>query len=552
MLLVVGWDGADLGLIEPWVASGDLPNLAALMQQGCTRPLQSTTPPVTFPAWTSFSTAIDPSWHGITDFTVRDPASGGLRFVNASWRETPTIYSRMQQAGLRVGVFAFPASWPPEKLTAQFCGFDTPLGSADAAAASEPPELASQIVERFGRLPTGGPDQRRIGPGWHEDALQVLLEGVSLRTDVVEAQIREGDLDVVAVHFMESDTAAHHFWQFHDPASPRFSREGPSAGLLEVYRALDASLGRLLAAVGEQASVMLLSDHGSCGASDQVVFWNRWLAERGYLCWERGGGLQGRATTALRALAIAAVPLWLQKVLWKRAGGLVNRLEGQHRLAGIDWAKTRVFSEELNYAPSFWFNLEGREPGGVVSSSQVEDLIAALEADLAGFRHPQTGKPVVSRVRRREQIYSGPLAERLPDLFLELADVDGFQLASGPSRGGSEPSTVRTMSKREASGVKGTFMSGAHSALGLCVIRGSGVGPGTAAVGSIESAGATALGLAGVDCPASPFAAPWAPFSRPDGGASEPLPSPGGSRVNYSEAQEEEVRERLRALGYLR
>ncbi len=67
MILVVAWDGADLGLVEPWIAAGELPHLAALVERGATRSLASTRPAVTFPAWTSFLTASSPDRHGIPE-----------------------------------------------------------------------------------------------------------------------------------------------------------------------------------------------------------------------------------------------------------------------------------------------------------------------------------------------------------------------------------------------------------------------------------------------------------------------------------------------------
>ncbi len=549
MILVVGWDGADLDLVGPWMEAGELPCLAALARRASVRRLRSTVPPVTFPAWTSFATACDPSWHGVTDFTVRDPSDGRLRFVNASWRERPTIFSRMEEAGLRVGVIAFPATWPPEPLTAQVCGFDTPLGSVGSRA-TEPAELGVELVSRYGRLPTGGPDQTRIGPGWHDEALASILSSIELRTRVAIDLAAAKHLDVLAVHFMESDTAAHHFWQYHDPDSPRFRSDGPAGGLLEVYRALDRALGVLLAAVGEEATVMLVSDHGSIGASDRVVFWNRWLADRGYLAWKRGAALRGRLGAFLRRVGIQALPRPLQRFLWRRMPTMVDGLESEHRFGGVDWSRTRVFSEELNYAPAFWINLAGREPEGVVAGKDVDRLVADLEADLAGFVDPVSKEPVVARVCRREEIYSGPHAGRLPDLLLELATPGGYAIASGPSRGGAERRALRSMTVREASGAKGTFMSGAHRPSGLCVLAAPGQTREAAPEAPIEEAGATLAALAGLAWPGPPCARPWGA----EGALPAALGEPPAAAVAtaYDEEGERELYERLRALGYLR
>ena len=45
------------------------------MRDGYKAPLRSTCPPVTFPAWSTFMTGLEPGRHGIFDFIHRDPAN---------------------------------------------------------------------------------------------------------------------------------------------------------------------------------------------------------------------------------------------------------------------------------------------------------------------------------------------------------------------------------------------------------------------------------------------------------------------------------------------
>jgi hypothetical protein len=80
-VLVLALDGATFDVIKPMVADGELPNLARLMAAGQASPLPSTTPPVTFPAWSSFMTGVSPADHGIFDFTQKLPGDYRLRFV---------------------------------------------------------------------------------------------------------------------------------------------------------------------------------------------------------------------------------------------------------------------------------------------------------------------------------------------------------------------------------------------------------------------------------------------------------------------------------------
>ena len=59
-VLVLALDGASFDVIEPLIKEGRLPHLSAWMKEGHAQKLPSTTPPVTFPAWSSFMTGLAP------------------------------------------------------------------------------------------------------------------------------------------------------------------------------------------------------------------------------------------------------------------------------------------------------------------------------------------------------------------------------------------------------------------------------------------------------------------------------------------------------------
>uniref|UniRef100_UPI00321BD58C alkaline phosphatase family protein n=1 Tax=Mycolicibacterium poriferae TaxID=39694 RepID=UPI00321BD58C len=65
------------------IAAGRLPNLARAMREGAYAPLPSVVPPVTFPAWSSFMTGLEPGRHGLFDFTQKLSGNYRIRFVNA-------------------------------------------------------------------------------------------------------------------------------------------------------------------------------------------------------------------------------------------------------------------------------------------------------------------------------------------------------------------------------------------------------------------------------------------------------------------------------------
>ena len=288
-VLIIGLDGATFDLIEPWTDS--LPCLARLMDQGSWGRLRSTLPPATFPAWTSLMTGVNPGQHGIFDFTRRVSGPGGARpyrieFINATYRQRSTIWRLLSQAGRRVGVMGLPATYPPEPVNGfLISGFDSPVTTGIDRSFVHPPGLYDEILRAVGPYEITDFQELHIGPGWHTMALRKLLHAARRRTQIAAYLLDRELWDCFMVHFGESDTVAHHFWAFHDRHSPRRAAtrcdEDTAADLRDaihtVYRALDRAIDELLAHATEDAIVMIVSDHGSGGTGDQVLYLNRWL-----------------------------------------------------------------------------------------------------------------------------------------------------------------------------------------------------------------------------------------------------------------------------------
>ncbi len=552
MLLVVAWDGACLDLLEAVGGAKALPHVYSLMERGAVRPLRSTTPPVTFPAWTSFLTGAPPDEHGVTDFTWRPDEDYSIAFLGAADRRLPSIWSHAASAGLSVGAYGFPASYPPEPLAGGFLvpGFDTPLGAA-AVPVTSPPELADRLRARYGTLAIGGPQQLRIGRDWHPRALGLLLERIEARCAIACDLLREAKPDVFAVHFQESDTVAHHFWQFFDADSARFRNSSSQlrGAVGRVYRALDGCLARLAGAAGADADVVVVSDHGSGGSADRAIAWNRVLADAGLLGFAPGGGT-GSLALAARRVAGRALPASIAAAAFRRWRGAAARLESGARFAGIDWSRTRAFSEELNYFPAIWLNRRGREPGGVVEDHEVEATIDAVRSAVLALRDPVDGESVVRAVRRREELAVGPWAGRMPDLVLELREPADGSYCAVPSRGGRERRAVRRLTASEMTGARGATMSGAHRAVGLWVAAGPTVTPGRLGEARIEDAGVSVLALAGV-APGRGCRGRVLEEVRRRPLRAGSLPNAPSSGHSYDRGEAAEVAERLRDLGYI-
>jgi len=446
--LLIGLDGAEPSLLGPWMDDGRLPNLARIRDAGSFLPCESTTPPATFPAWTTCVTGVNPGRHGIFDFTEQVEGAYRLRFVNSTYRRAPALWNILSEADKRVCVLGVPGTYPPENVNGVLVsGFDSPVCQRIDPSFVYPAE-AYPLVKGW---PFADFQESAIGPGWHDMALGKLMDGIERKEQIACDLLARERYDFAMVVFGESDTVSHHFWMFHDPDSPRH-RPGHETAIRDIYERLDVAVGNLMEAMGDDCVVGVVSDHGFGGAGTGVVHLNNWLAERGYLrCGDEGG------ESLLKRAGMGLVPPGLRGALFRKLGPLVNRAESRSRFGGIDWAGTRAWSEELDYFPSVRVNLEGREPAGSVSESEYYSFIKWLCDELMAWE-------VVERAWPRGELYEGPYVGSAPDIVLRLALEDGYSYSCLRARGGP---AVERIEPGDFVGGKERGMNGTHRPVGV-------------------------------------------------------------------------------------
>jgi predicted AlkP superfamily phosphohydrolase/phosphomutase len=99
-VVILGLDGMDYGLTEKMLDDGKLPNLAAMRDQGCFKPLGSTVPPISPVAWSTFQTGVNPGKHNIFDFLTPD-----LRTYQA---KLSSVEIRPPRRSIRLGRYRIP------------------------------------------------------------------------------------------------------------------------------------------------------------------------------------------------------------------------------------------------------------------------------------------------------------------------------------------------------------------------------------------------------------------------------------------------------------
>jgi predicted AlkP superfamily phosphohydrolase/phosphomutase len=238
---------------------------------------------------------------------------------------------------------------------------------------------------------------------------------------------------------MATDRIQHQLWRHLDPLHPLYdSQRSPAIAqlILNLYQQIDAAVGRIVAAAGDDALVIIMSDHGFNGCH-QAFSVNAWLARYNWLALKRGASARGFSARVLRRLR--QVPGLRQ--LKARLPGMrqIRLVEGWRPDATdwIDWQRTQAYFSDVG---GIRINLRGREPEGIVPESGYESLCDTLTAGLLALRDPATGYAPVAAVHHREDLYHGEYVSLAPDLIIEprrdaLEPAQNYLLAYGAPPG---------------------------------------------------------------------------------------------------------------------
>ena len=544
-VLLIGWDGAEPALVEPWRAQGRLPVLASLADRGTAGRIRSTRPAVTPPAWTSLVTGLDPGRHGIYSFTHPGEGEYAETLVTAQERHGASVWRLLSDAGQRVGVFNLSLSYPPEPLEGfMFAGFDAPVLGPQMAYPPETFALARQAAPGY--------IHERLEQKRDEACAGGLLRQARQQRDMLRALTRARPVQVLAVNFNTADHVHHQAWPLRHSAE-QVVGQGDSP-LLEVYQGLDGILGDLLEEyAGEDTQVLVVSDHGGGPLRGQVSL-ARALEEGGFL--RRGAARHGGTTGGLRHAVGRLVPPGLKSRLWAW-GGEARRLRAAHELrqrwvAEVDWTRTVAFP--WGSSGFVQVNVRGRQPQGGVALGDRARVMAEVSAYLRELRDPATGQAVVGEILSGEETYRAPRVGYCPDLVVEGAQEEWGIMPRWEARG---PWFAGGVWNITLAGGDYRGVTACHRTWGLLVTAGPAVQRGAALpeLGMTDLA-PTLLYLAGVTVPEGLDGAVarsvWDTGEAPRlvAGArddAETQPRAAG----YSREEQARVEERLRDLGYM-
>lgn len=409
--IVMGWDGATWDLLKPWAEDGTLPNLAKLLDGGAHGVMNSTIPPLTPTAWTSIYTGMNPGKHGVFGFTLRPRetvatnGAGDVALVSSKNISAPRIWHILNAHGLKTGLINLPITYPPEPVDGfMITGMMTP-GGLTKHGNSFPDNLVSEVEKQIGM-------EYIVDvaiEGAADDFLGRLEQAMTIRERTIEHLIDNKPWDLFFAVSVIPDRIQHIFWKYIMPGSSLYDsaeavRLRPR--IIKLYQRLDDLLGRLMDRMDEQTFLVLISDHGFTSLR-KAIYVNNWLEKHGYLSVKTS---QAPLRKFMKAINIKALKK-LVPLAW------VQSAKKQTKNT-IDWDNTKAFASTPDVHGIF-INVRGREPNGIVEpGAEYHELCDKLIEQLTNLKDPIDNEPLVERVYRNSELFSGEYSENGPDLVI--------------------------------------------------------------------------------------------------------------------------------------
>jgi len=279
-VFVVGLDAATFDLVLPWVEAGAMPTVGRLLAGGVRAPLRSTLPALTPPSWTSAATGRNPGKHNVFNFYKATAGGLGRAPVTPGDLRSPRAWDIAASQGLRSCVLHMPLTYPPQPIPGvMISGIMTPKGAEDFVA---PPALKAEleaVIPGYRLEVDATPLKRGELETFSRDAFDLQR----VQTAEVLHLLEREDWDLFWVMFHTLDKLQHFYWRYMDTSHPAYPGPGPFQHTIrDFHAAFDASLAAFLAKLPDDASVVLLSDHGSAPLHTYFCVMN-WLADEGFL-----------------------------------------------------------------------------------------------------------------------------------------------------------------------------------------------------------------------------------------------------------------------------
>ncbi|WP_132057808.1 alkaline phosphatase family protein [Halorussus amylolyticus] len=404
--LVIGLDGATWRFLDPLLDEGSLPNIQSLLDSGVKGNLQSTTPPLTPPAWTSISTGVSPGTHGVHDFLELNRETYQLSPTTYSKMTRPAIWDLFEREGHSIGVVNFPMAYPPRKVGSFFVS-GPPIHESENIG--HPPKV-NDILESV---------NYRVDPERRpSDGVEAFYNEIqSLTESQLQATLQlmeQYNPELLWTVFMGIDRIQHYLWDE--------QIDGENA-VEQFYKYMDTAVGSLIQAASDDVTVCVLSDHGARRIEKRVNV-NTLLSEWGYLEQAKPGltsslkqALVNNVWSAATSFPRPVKSFIREKTPTEAIARFRSKTTASTRSLSkfVDWEQTEAFA--VGNGGGVFVHGQDFEHGPVPDSGY-EELRDELISEFTDVKDPETGEPIFEEATRTEELYP-TVNERTPDITLQ-------------------------------------------------------------------------------------------------------------------------------------
>lgn len=287
-VLVVGADGLEWSVLQPLMAEGRCPNLRGLMERGAFGKLATFIPTLSPVVWTSISTSKSMEEHGI-----RGMVDERQREYTSSRRAGRALWNIADRYGLTTNSFGWWITWPVEPVRGVMVSGTSASAMLDKnwkpalmdglPDQVHPPDLTERVLSIarevadpavLGPIERGRVFKQTPPSGWPAEEKRLIDQTMwSILSDETYLRIAldvlpDHPADLTLIYFGGTDVAGHRFWRHYQPDAYAWRGKSPEADaalacvLPNYYEWFDDMLGRLLAAVGDDVTTFVISDHG--------------------------------------------------------------------------------------------------------------------------------------------------------------------------------------------------------------------------------------------------------------------------------------------------
>jgi predicted AlkP superfamily phosphohydrolase/phosphomutase len=466
---VIGIDAADPGLIERWCDEGVLPTLAQLRRQGVWTTLAHAGEFTSGSVWPSLYTGTHPGRHGLFHSRHLVPRTWTLSWLVPEECAAPPLWAELDRRGLLAVIVDVPFA-PSVEGSRGLQVFDWGTYERFRDPHSRPADVLPDLVRRLGPYPIAW-DLSRNPPISRRDLRRAhagLLRGAATKGAALRWLATHEPWDFFMGVFGETHAAGHYFWDLEKSVSEtdgsggnRGTGVGWSTPIRDVYRAVDAELGKFLEVLDPTTTMlMVLSGQGMGRNVNGRFLLQPVLRKLGLLVPVLGASRGSWGLGRLRA----SCPLRIRRAVSRHLPRSVQTAMSNYWLTGsIDRTRTRAFVLPSDQVGFVRINVAGREPDGIVEPSlEYDEVCGGIAEALERLVHARTGQRVVKDIFRADRAFPGPQRYRLPDLLVSWTNEAPIEAVRSEELGtitaeGSDP------------------RSGNHRPQGFAILYGAGV-----------------------------------------------------------------------------